>query len=85
VPRAGAMWLRIEMRRRHEMAARSRRWLLAGQFATIAIAIVLVLSFFRTDVQHAFAAVRWQWPLVIALAGWFVAAPLAGFVAVRQK
>lgn len=89
VPSAGAMWFRIRARQRHDAESTARRSLLIGQAATLTIAIALLLSFFGSDVaitlRQIAAAVRVSTPLLVALAMWLVLAPLAGWVAIRQK
>lgn len=89
VPSAGTMWWRMRVRRRHELEAATRRSLLIGQAATLAIALALVISFFGTDVAFAVrdlvATIRLSTPLLLALATWVLVAPIAGWVALRQK
>jgi predicted anti-sigma-YlaC factor YlaD len=87
VPSAGTMWLRMRVRRRHDAEATARRSLLIGQAATLFVALVLVLSFFGTavalDVRELVATM--STPLLAALATSLLAAPIAGWVAIRQK
>jgi predicted anti-sigma-YlaC factor YlaD len=89
VPSAGTMWLRMRVRRRHDAEATARRSLLIGQAATLFVALVLVLSFFGTDVANRVrdlvATMRLSTPLLAALATTVLAAPIAGWVAIRQK
>jgi predicted anti-sigma-YlaC factor YlaD len=89
VPSAGTMWLRMRVRRRHDAEATARRSLLIGQAATLFVALVLVLSFFGTDValrvRDLIAAMRLSTPLLAALATSVLVAPIAGWVAIRQK
>jgi hypothetical protein len=89
VPSAGTMWWRLRVRHRHEAVERARRSLLIGQAMTLAIAITLVASFFGRDVASAlrdlFATIRLSTPLLLALATWVLIAPIAGWVAIRQK
>lgn len=89
IPSAGTMWWRMLVRRRHDAQAMARRALLIGQAATLAIAIALVVSFFGADVttavREAVATIRVSTPLLIALATWALIAPIAGWVALKQK
>jgi len=89
IPSAGTMWWRMRVRQRHEAQATARRTLLAGQAATLLIALVLVISFFGNDVAFAvrglIATIRVSTPLLLALATWVLLAPIAGWVALRQK
>lgn len=89
VPSAGTMWWRMQMRARQEAQATARRSLLVGQAATLAVAAALVVSFFggevAVEVRSLIDAIRVSTPLLIALGTWSVAAPIAGWVAIRQK
>jgi hypothetical protein len=89
VPSAGTMWWRMRVRQRHEAQATARRTLLIGQAATLVIALVLVASFFGADVASAvknvIATIRVSTPLLLALATCVLSAPIAGWVALRQK
>lgn len=89
VPAAGTMWFRLQMRHRQEARASARRALIFGQAATLLIAIVLVASLFGTDlafsVKHALTTLRASGPLLIAAGAWLLLAPIAGYVAIRQK
>ncbi len=89
IPSAGTMWWRMRVRQRHEAQATARRSLLIGQAATLAIALALVISFFGNDVAFAvknvIATIRVSTPLLLALATWVLLAPIAGWVALRQK
>jgi hypothetical protein len=89
VPSAGTMWWRLRVRRRLEAEAAARRSLLIGQAVTLAVAIGLLLSFFGADlvlaVRGLIATVRLSTPLLLALAGWILVVPLAGWVVLRQK
>ena len=68
---------------------RSRRSLLIGQALTVTVAIILVVSLFGSDVAVGFremvASVRVSTPLLLAIATWLLLAPIAGYVAIRQK
>jgi predicted anti-sigma-YlaC factor YlaD len=89
VPSAGTMWWRMRVRQRHEAQATARRTLLIGQAATLIIALTLVAAFFGGDVastvKNVIAAIRVSTPLLLALATWALVAPIAGWVALRQK
>ena len=89
VPSAGTMWWRMRVRQRQETEATARRSLLIGQAVTLVVAIALVISFFGTDlaltVRHMVVTIRLSTPLLLALLTWILIAPIAGWVAVRQK
>lgn len=89
VPSAGTMWWRMQVRHRHDVQAAARRSLLAGQAATLVIALVLVASFFGAEItvglREVITAVRLSTPLMIAVGAWLLLAPIAGYVAIRQK
>ena len=72
VPSAGTMWWRMRVRQLQEAQATARRSLFIGQAATLLIALVLVASYFGTDIAHtvsgAVAAIRVSTPLLLALA-----------------
>ena len=89
VPSAGTMWWRMLVRHRHDVEAASRRSLMVGQALTLAVAIGLMGLFFGADVmaevRKIAAAIRVSTPLLLALATWILIAPIAGWVAIRQK
>lgn len=89
IPSAGTMWWRMHVRRRQEAQATARRSLLIGQAATLLIALALVAAFFGADitfaVKNVIATIRLSTPLLLALATWLLGAPIAGWVALRQK
>jgi hypothetical protein len=89
VPSAGTMWWRMQVRHRHDVQAAARRSLLVGQAATLLIALVLVASFFGAELtvglREVITAVRLSTPLMIAVGAWLLLAPIAGWVAIRQK
>lgn len=89
IPSAGTMWWRMHVRRRQEAQATARRSLLIGQAATLVIALALVAAFFGADitfaVKNVIATLRLSTPLLLALATWLLGAPIAGWVALRQK
>ena len=89
VPSAKTMWWRMQMRHRQETQARARRSLFIGQAMTLAIALALVGTLFGTNVavemRQIVATIRVSTPLLLAVATWLLLAPLAGWVAIRQK
>lgn len=89
VPSSGTMWWRMRARHRHEAEAAARRSLMIGQAATLLVAIALVVSYFGGEiafgVRHLVATVRLSTPLLLAVATWVLLAPIAGWVALRQK
>jgi len=86
---SGTMWWRVRARHRQEAEATARRSLLIGQGVTLAMAMALVISFFGSDVafavRHLIATIRLSTPLLLVLATWILIAPIAGWVAIRQK
>lgn len=89
VPTSGRMWWRMRLRQRHDAEARARQSLLAGQAVTLTVAISLVIVFFGADallaVQGVIETFRLSTPLLLALATSLILAPIAGWVAIRQK
>lgn len=96
IPSAGAMLWRMHARARREAAATAGRSLLIGQAATLAVALTLVIAFFGSDlrffgldltagVRELVATIRLSTPLLLAFAVIVLTAPIAGWVAVRQK
>lgn len=86
---SGTMWWRMQLRRRQDTMARARRSLLIGQAATLIVALSLIGAFFGADIAAGVRQLRETMhigtPLMLVLIGWAVAAPIAGWVAVRQK
>jgi hypothetical protein len=89
VPSAGTMWYRMQLRYRQETEATARRSLIIGQAVTLAVAIALVYTFFGTEfvveAREVIASISASTPLMFAIATWIVAAPIAGWAAVRGK
>ncbi|HUO84903.1 MAG TPA: hypothetical protein VM534_07290 [Thermoanaerobaculia bacterium] len=89
VPAAGTMWWRMRVRQRREAETSARRPLLIGQAVTLLIAIALVITFFGTDlatgVRDLVATLRLSTPLLLAVTTWLLLAPIAGWVALREK
>ena len=81
VPSSGTMWWRMRLRQRQEAAATAQRSLLIGQAVTLAVAITLLVAFFGNEV----ATIRVSTPVLLAIATTLLAAPIAGWVAVRAK
>jgi predicted anti-sigma-YlaC factor YlaD len=89
VPSAGTMWWRVQMRHRHEAQAAARRSLLIGQGMTLAIATILMVALLGGEVtagiREVIASIRFSVPLQIALVTSLLLAPIAGFVALRER
>jgi predicted anti-sigma-YlaC factor YlaD len=89
VPSAGTMWWRMQMRQRQEAQATARRSLLIGQAVTLASAAALIGSLFGAEfalgIRELIASIRISTPLLLALATWLLLAPIAGYVAIKQK
>jgi predicted anti-sigma-YlaC factor YlaD len=92
LPSAGAMWWRLQVRRRHDAATAARRSLVFGQAATLLVALALLLAFFgggvTGELRHLVSTVstiRISTPILVVAATWLLAAPIAGWVAIRQK
>jgi len=83
VPSAGTMLWRMHMRHRQEAQALARRSLLIGQAVTLAIAIALMVALFGPQV--AVGIRQFSTPLLFVLATSILLAPIAGYVAIRQK
>ena len=79
----------MRLRQRQEAEGRARRWLLAGQAATLAVALALVVGLFGSELagaaKAAADALQLANPLLVAAA---VAAtllvPLGGWLASRS-
>lgn len=92
MPSAGTVWWRMQIRHRHEVQAAARRSLFVGQAATLVIALILAGAFFGVEltvgIREIVAAVRLSTPLMVIVGAWLLfllAAPIAGYVAIRQK
>jgi len=89
IPSAGTMWWRMQVRHRAEVQATARRSLLIGQAMTLGVALALMVSLLGADlasgVGHVITSIRLSTPLLLALVSWIVLAPIAGYVAIRQK
>lgn len=89
LPSSGTMLWRMQMRRRQEAQAAARRSLLIGQAVTLAAAVGLVITLLggtlAGEAVSVLASVQLSTPLLLAVAAWLVAAPIAGWVLLRQK
>jgi predicted anti-sigma-YlaC factor YlaD len=89
LPSSGTMLFRMQMRRRQEAQATARRSLVLGQALTLAAAVVLVFTLIGASVVgEAFdviMSIKLSTPLLLAVATWLLAAPIAGWVLIRQK
>jgi predicted anti-sigma-YlaC factor YlaD len=89
LPSSGTMLWRMQMRRRQEAQSAARRSLLIGQAVTLATALVLVFTFLgghlAGEAVNVIASIKLSKPLLLAVAIWLLAAPIAGWVLLRQK
>ena len=89
LPSSGTMLWRLQMRRRQEAPLAARRSLLIGQAVTLAAAVVLVFLLLggtlAGEAVNVIASIRLNPPLLLAVAIWLLAAPIAGWVLLRQK
>lgn len=89
LPGSGTMLWRMQMRRRQEAQAAARRSLLIGQAVTLAAAVVLVFvllgGHLAGEAVNVIASIRLSPPLLLAVAVWLLAVPIAGWVLLRQK
>lgn len=88
VPGSGTMWWRMQIRRRQEARAKAQKTLLAGQAATLVVALALVIMLLGPEVlaslREMIATIRLSTPLLVALASWVLLAPVAGWAALRS-
>jgi predicted anti-sigma-YlaC factor YlaD len=89
LPSSGTMLWRMQMRRRQEAQSAARRSLLIGQAVTLAAAVVLVFTLLggtlAGEAVNVIASIRLSPPLLLAVAIWLLAAPIAGWMLIRQK
>jgi hypothetical protein len=89
LPSSGTMLWRMQMRRRQEAQATARRSLLIGQAVTLAAAIVLVFTLLggnlAGEAMNVIASIKLSTPLLLAVAIWLLAVPIAGWMSIRQK
>ena len=88
-PSSGTMLWRMQMRRRQEAQSTARRSLLIGQAVTLAAAVVLVFTLLGDtlagEAVNVIASIKLSTPLLLAVAIWLLAAPIAGWLLIRQK
>jgi predicted anti-sigma-YlaC factor YlaD len=89
LPSSGTMLWRMQMRRRQEAQAAARRSLLIGQAVTLAVAVALVFTLLGGNLLgeavNVIASIKLSTPLLLAVAAWLLAVPIAGWVLIRQK
>jgi predicted anti-sigma-YlaC factor YlaD len=89
LPSSGTMLWRMQMRRRQEAQATARRSLLIGQAVTLIAAVVLLFVLLggtlAGEAVNVIASIRLSPPLLLAVAVWLLAVPIAGWVLLRQK
>ena len=89
IPSAGTMWWRMQARRRHDAEIAARRSLLIGQAVTLFAAVALVFTLLGGNLAgeafNVISSIRLSTPLLLAVATWLLAAPIAGWVLIRQK
>lgn len=89
LPSSGTMLWRMQMRRRQEAQSTARRSLLIGQAVTLAAAVMLVFTLLggtlAGEAVNVIASIRLSTPLLLAVAIWLLAAPIAGWLLLRQK
>jgi predicted anti-sigma-YlaC factor YlaD len=89
LPTSGTMLWRMQMRRRRDAQSAARRSLMVGQAVTVAVAVALFVLFFGPEVtvgvKSLMASIRLSTPLMTVLLASLLAAPIAGWVAIRQK
>jgi predicted anti-sigma-YlaC factor YlaD len=89
LPSSGTMLLRMQLRRRQEAQATVRRSLLIGQAVTLAAAVVLVFTLLGGNLAgeavNVIASIKLSTPLLLAVAAWLLAVPIAGWVLMREK
>ena len=89
LPSSGTMLWRMQMRRRQEAQATARRSLLIGQAVTLAAAVALVFTLLggtlAGEAVNVITSIKLSTPLLLAVAAWLLAVPIAGWVLIRQK
>jgi hypothetical protein len=89
LPSSGTMLWRMQVRRRQEAQSTARRSLLIGQAVTLAAAVALVFTLLggtlAGEAVNVIASIKLSTPLLLAVAAWLLAAPIAGWVLLRQK
>jgi predicted anti-sigma-YlaC factor YlaD len=89
LPSSGTMLWRMQMRRRQEAQSTARRSLLIGQAVTLAAAVALVFTLLggtlAGEAVNVITSIKLSTPLLLAVAIWLLAAPIVGWVLIRQK
>lgn len=89
LPSSGTMLWRLQVRRRQEAQSAARRSLLLGQAVTLAVAVALVFAFLggtlASEAVNVIETIRLSPLLLVALALWLLAVPVAGWLLLRQK
>ena len=89
LPSSGTMLWRMQMRRRQEAQSTARRSLLIGQTVTLVAALALVFTLLggtlAGEAVNVIASIQLSTPLLLAVAIWLIAVPIAGWVLIRQK
>ena len=83
IPSSATMWWKVQARHRIEAAAAARRSLLFGQAVTLLIALALTFGLLGAELTHVIATLTM--PVLVTIATFLIAAPIAGYVAIRQK
>jgi hypothetical protein len=89
LPAAGTLWWRMRLRHRRDAEAAARRSLVVGQAVTLAVAVALLVAFFGAELVEVArglaATLRVHTVPALALGALGLLAPLAGWIAVRQR
>lgn len=89
VPSAGTMLWRMRMRHRQEAETTARRSLLVGQAVTLIVALSLVATLLGAEVagniRSLVASIQLSPVMLLVLVAAVLAAPIGGYVAIRQK
>lgn len=89
IPSSGTMWFRIQLRLRRDAQSTARRSLVIGQAITVGVVLLLLGSLLGAQLAGGFfdvlASIRLSTPLLVAFILSLLVAPIAGYVAVRQK
>lgn len=89
LPSSGTMLWRMQVRRRQEAQTAARRSLLIGQAVTLAAALALVFTLLggtlASEAVNVIETIRLSPLLLVTLALWLLAVPVAGWLLLRQK
>jgi hypothetical protein len=89
LPSSGTMLWRMQMRRHQEAQSAARRSLLIGQGVTLAVAVVLLFTLLGShlvgEAVNVIASLQLSPLLLLAVAIGLLAAPIAGWMLIRQK